>query len=265
MRSEGNPGTVTHMAVAEERKYPELSPCSRSGMVRRSSISDFSSSYDTIRKRSRLAGRKALLIPQVKDRLNMIIGIDIDNTITHTTEMIMHYARIFGAQKGLNTVPDPSYYYLEDALGWDQESADFFLNNYLERIYREMQPKEQAIEVIRQLKEKHELLLITSRNQQFPLVEQVTRDWLERYSIVYDRLILNTTSNMHFFSKLDVCLQNGVQVMIEDHHDLIMELSRFLPVIAFDYPYNRHLASDNIIRVTHWNEVANWVDRLAQR
>ena len=31
----------------------------------------------------------------------MVIGIDIDNTITHTTETIMHYARIFGEQRGL--------------------------------------------------------------------------------------------------------------------------------------------------------------------
>lgn len=195
----------------------------------------------------------------------MIIGIDIDNTITHTTEMIMHYARIFGAGKGLNTVPDPRYYYLEDALGWDVDTANFFLENYLDKIYREMQPKEQAIEVIRELKEKHELLLITSRNQQFPLVEQVTREWLTHYDIAYDRLILNTTSNMHFFSKLEVCLQYGVELMIEDHHDLILELSQVLPVIAFDYPYNRHLAADNIIRVTHWNQVMKWVDRLAFR
>jgi hypothetical protein len=34
----------------------------------------------------------------------MIIGIDIDNTITHTTEMIMHYAKIYGEEQGLNTV-----------------------------------------------------------------------------------------------------------------------------------------------------------------
>jgi hypothetical protein len=42
----------------------------------------------------------------------MIIGIDIDNTITHTTEMIMHYAKIYGEEQGLNTVPDLRYYYL---------------------------------------------------------------------------------------------------------------------------------------------------------
>ncbi|MDD3268595.1 MAG: hypothetical protein PHX14_04680, partial [Syntrophomonadaceae bacterium] len=75
----------------------------------------------------------------------MKIGIDIDNTITHTTEMIMHYARIFGTEKKLNTIPDPRYYYLEEALGWDSATANYFLDNYLSRIYQEMQPKEQAV------------------------------------------------------------------------------------------------------------------------
>lgn len=193
----------------------------------------------------------------------MKIGVDIDNTITHTTEMIMHYARIFGAELGLNTVPDPHYYYLEDALGWDRETADLFLNSYLGRIYREMRPKEQAVEVLRQLKNEHELVLITSRNQQFPEVEKVTLDWLARYDIVYDDLILNATPNMHFFSKLEACLQHGVEVMIEDHHDLILELAQAFPVIVFDYPYNRHIQAENVYRVCHWQEVLERINLLA--
>lgn len=191
----------------------------------------------------------------------LIIGIDIDNTITHTTEMILHYAQIFGKEQGINTIPDMRYYYLEDILGWDRKTADEFLNTHLGRIYDEMQPKEQVTEVIRDLKKQHELILITSRNSQLPATEEVTVNWLERNGVFYDRLILNTTSNMHFFNKLDVCLENQVDVMIEDHYKLVSEISPFLPVIMFDYPYNRHLLSDNIIRVKHWSEVKQWVDQ----
>lgn len=189
----------------------------------------------------------------------MIIGIDIDNTITHTTETIMHYARIFGEPRGLNTIPDPRYYYLEDALGWDKAVADEFLSNYLGHIYREMRPKDQAIEVIRQLKRQHEIILITSRNRQFPQVEEVTTCWLAQNGVEYDRLILNATDNMHYFSKLAACQENRVELMIEDHHDLVREISSCIPVIMFDYPYNRHLSSKNIVRVEHWNHVHKWV------
>ncbi len=189
----------------------------------------------------------------------MVIGIDIDNTITHTTETIMHYARIFGEQRGLNTTPDPRYYYLEDTLGWDKAVAEEFLSHYLGCIYRDMLPKEQAVEVIQELKREHEIILITSRNRQYPEVEKITREWLDQNGIAYDRLILNATGNMHYFSKLVVCQQNRVDLMIEDHHDLVSEICGHIPVIMFDYPYNRHVNANNVIRVEHWNQVHKWV------
>ncbi|HWQ75898.1 MAG TPA: hypothetical protein VN441_11330 [Syntrophomonas sp.] len=195
----------------------------------------------------------------------MIIGIDIDNTITHTTEMILHYATIFGQKQGLNTVPDLNHYYLEDILGWDKKVADDFLVQRLCDIYSNMRAKDQAAEVIRELKKQHQIILITSRNQKFPAVQEVTADWLSRNEIEYDRLILNKTSNMHYFSKLDACLSNGVEVMIEDHHQLVSELSAQIPVIMFEYPYNRHLQHENIIHVNHWREVADWLEQYQPR
>ena len=190
----------------------------------------------------------------------MIIGVDIDNTITHTTEMIMHYAKIYGQAKGLNTTPDLRYYYLEDALGWETKDADDFFDQYLGHVYHDMQPKEQAVEILAELKKQHELILITSRNSKFPQVEEVTRNWLARNKIAYDRLILNATSNMHFFSKLAVCREHQVDIMIEDHYELVSEISPILPVIMFEYPYNNHLQSDGIIPVRHWSEVKEWID-----
>ncbi len=189
----------------------------------------------------------------------MIIGIDIDNTITQTTEAIMHYARLFGQQKGLNTVPDLRYYYLEDALGWNQAATDEFFRDYLGHIYRDMRPKDKAAEVIRELKQEHEIILITSRNRQYPQVEEVTTDWLAQNGVEYDRLILNATSNLQYFSKLAACRENRVELMIEDHHELVSELRAHMPVIMFEYPYNRHLNFENVYRVQHWDHVQQWV------
>jgi uncharacterized HAD superfamily protein len=194
----------------------------------------------------------------------MIIGIDIDNTITYTTEMIMHYAEIFGQKHGLNTVNNPNGYYLEEALGWSSEAVVEFFDTYLASIYREVKPKEQAREIIEQLQKQHQIMLITSRNYQYPGVEDVTREWLKEYGIPYDKLILNPSSNMHYFDKLAVCMQNGVNLMIEDHHDLAQELSEFMPVILFDYPYNKHVKSENIFRVGNWREAYQWIDNLTQ-
>jgi uncharacterized HAD superfamily protein len=194
----------------------------------------------------------------------MIIGIDIDNTITYTTELIMHYAGIFGQERGLNTVPNLAEYYLEGALGWPRESVDEFFDNYLESIYREVMPKEHVTETIQRLQKDHRIVLITSRNYRFPDIEKVTREWLEKYKIAYDELVLNATPDMYHFSKVAVCMQHKVNIMIEDHHDLAQELSSFIPVILFDYPYNKKVESDNIFRVTNWAEAYDWVEKLTQ-
>ncbi|HHV16675.1 MAG TPA: hypothetical protein GXX58_08930 [Gelria sp.] len=192
----------------------------------------------------------------------MKIGVDIDNTITYTTEIIMQYAAIYGQENGLNIVPDLNHYYIEDVLGWDEEHAHKFLLSYLGDIYRNTKPKEQAVEVLRELKQEHELVLITSRNLLFPRVKETTMGWLTNHGIDYDHLVLNTTDNMHFFDKLDICLQYDLDIMIEDHYELAKQISTELPVILFDYPYNRHLASDNIIRVNNWNEIKAWINNF---
>jgi len=194
----------------------------------------------------------------------MIIGIDIDNTVTYTTEMIMHYATIYGQERGLNTVPDLSGYYLEECLGWSSESVDDFFALYLESIYREVRPKEHAAEVIQHLHRHHQIVLITSRNHMFPGIKQVTTEWLKVHGITYDELVLNATSNMHHFSKLNVCMQHKVNLMVEDHHDLAQELSAFIPVILFDYPYNKKVQNGSIYRVHNWIQVQNWIEQLCE-
>jgi uncharacterized HAD superfamily protein len=155
-------------------------------------------------------------------------------------------------------------YYLEGALGWPSELVEEFFDIYLENIYREVWPKEQVTEIIQRLQKDHRIVLITSRNYRFAGIEEVTREWLKKHDIAYDELVLNATPDMYHFSKVAVCMQHKVNIMIEDHHDLAQELSSFIPVILFDYPYNKKVESDNIFRVTNWAEAYDWVEKLTQ-
>ncbi len=192
----------------------------------------------------------------------MRIGIDIDNTITRTSKTIMRYADLFAKANQLNAVPNYTEYYIEDALGWPKKMVERFMEQHLLEIYSEVQPKCRAAEVIRELSEKHALILITSRNRFYPGIEEATRDWLARYSIPYDLLVMNATDNMHHFSKVQACRDNMVEIMIEDHHDLAVELSAYLPVILFSYPYNQHVDAPNITRVNDWNQVKQLLDAV---
>lgn len=190
----------------------------------------------------------------------MNIGIDIDNTITNTREIIMEYAEKFTKENGLKRDWSPGYYNVEYAFGWDEETTQQFFDCYLMDIYRNVSPKDDAVEVIKQLHEKHNIILITSRNERSELIKEITIEWLDKHQISYDKLVMNRTDNMHHFSKMAECIANKIDIMIEDHHDLVMEISEKIPVIMFEYKYNSHVKAEKIKRVNKWLEVQSIID-----
>jgi len=192
----------------------------------------------------------------------MNIGIDIDNTITNTREQILDYVRIFDRENDLRTRVDLGFYSLEESLRWPTNLLKRFLNTYLKDIYYNVAPKPYALEVIKDLHQRHSIILITSRNQRDQTIKATTLEWLSRNQVEYDNLVMNDTANMHHFSKLEACLENNIDVMVEDHHDLSLELSEIMPVLMFDYPYNAHLTVNNIIRVRDWLEVKRVIDSM---
>lgn len=192
----------------------------------------------------------------------MRIGIDIDNTITRTSEIILKYAQCFGRENNLNIVPNQQAYFLEDVLGWTRPVVERFFASSLLDIYTHVKPRPMAVETLHEWSSRHYLILITSRQKYSPGIEQATREWLNRHRVAYHKLIMNTTSNIHYSSKVEACLENGVDIMLEDLHDHALELSRWLPVLLFSYPYNEHVKASNIRRVEDWLEVKKIVHNL---
>ena len=195
----------------------------------------------------------------------MRIGIDIDNTITNTRETIRAYLERYALARRLPYRFDPSKYTLEEAVSWEPGDLEMFIQLHLGNIYRDVTPKPGAVEVIRDLHSNNYIALITSRNRRNGNIREVTLEWLACNQVEYDQLIMNDTDNMHHFSKLAVCLENDIQVMIEDHDGLALELSGSIPVILFDHPYNNHLQADNIVRIQDWEQVPPTLTALAAR
>lgn len=194
----------------------------------------------------------------------MRIGIDIDNTITHTRELIYDYGVQFNQENHIQANCSSDGYKIEDIFHWDDKLAASFMDKYLISIYENVQPKIGALDVLSYLQRNHEIFLVTARNKYHPYIEQTTLNWLEKYKIQYDELLMNTTNNMHHCSKLDTCMEKKLDLMVEDHHDISLEISQQLPVIMFDYPYNAHVKDPNIFRVKNWLEVKTIIDKLAK-
>ena len=80
-------------------------------------------------------------------------------------------------------------------------------------------------------------------------MQELVKAWLKKYNINYDRLIFTQGS------KLPYCLENNIEVMIEDSPRNILDISQKIPVLCFDNPYNKNMEGKNIKRVYSWYDV----------
>lgn len=185
----------------------------------------------------------------------MRIGIDIDGVLTDIARFISDYGTKFCYENNIKIQIKKDEYNEEKALGISKENKKRFWNKYLLYYAMEYNSREFAADVIKRLKEKNEIYIITARNEEeLPSelsgkMKKIVANWLEKNDIKYDKLIFTTGS------KLPYCLENKIDIMIEDSPRNIIEISNDIEVLCFDNPYNEGIEGKNITRVYSWYDV----------
>lgn len=172
----------------------------------------------------------------------MKIGIDIDGTVTENFQLI----------KDLSC----SYFnkHEHDIKEWDwdfckvfdisSEQAQNFWNLYEKQIYTLPGPKPHAVEVISKLACNNEIIYITARSEAFAAE---TTAWLKNKGIYFNKLF--TTKD-----KLKICLDENINVMIDDSPEYVA-IANNIPLLMFDYPYNKHVIHPSITKINSWLDV----------
>ena len=148
----------------------------------------------------------------------MNIGIDIDDTISNTHEVLFGYAEKYTVEDLKREIKEPENKYLsgngycQRFHKWTTEEADIFWKMYYETIIKKVTAKEFAKEVINKLrKEGNKIYLITAR---FELpncnIKQITIDWLKENEIEYDEIIFNAQD------KQKVVKEKNIEIFIDD-------------------------------------------------
>ena len=126
----------------------------------------------------------------------MRIGIDLDDTICRTTEIVGDMVEEYASKNNL----DPLDVFNNEKLKYD------FFNKYLNDIYSKVSIKHDVSSVIKRLKNKgNEIYIITARSDNFvPSVKnvyQITENWLNKNNILFDRIIISAYGE----TKADIC------------------------------------------------------------
>lgn len=180
----------------------------------------------------------------------MRIGIDLDDTICRTTEMVHKKVEEFADKKNLNPLDIMNDEYLK------QE----FFDEYLEEIYENAEIKRDVAKVIKRLKNKgNEIYIITARENSFAKTKRdvkiITEEWLSKNNIEVDEIITASYGE----DKAKACREYKIDLMIDDDpYNYKKIISTGCKCLLFDDRGKYDLKRDY---VTTWIDVEKYIER----
>ena len=187
----------------------------------------------------------------------MNIGIDIDDTIANTYDVLFKYVQeytihdIVTDREKTNRDMIAQMYRTNFRNGDKKQDKEFF-NRYYEKTVLKVKPKINAIENIKKLKEEgNQIYLITARfpSEKFN-IEELTKRWLKKYDIPYDKLILNSEN------KVITAKEHCIDIFVDDNIKNCTEMAKVgIKTYIMDTIVNKDFIDENIERVYSWSQL----------
>lgn len=189
----------------------------------------------------------------------MRIGIDIDGVLTDIEQWQLDYGSKFYYENYNKGIVNYKCYETNEIFDSSHECDDLFWDKYFKEYSINIEARKFADEVISKLKKDgYEIYIITARGSHLSHSanvmtkeenEQIVKEWLNKNGIYYDQIIFSPED------KLDICLNNNIDIMIEDKVDNINKISSKIPVICFHAEYNEKCKGKNIYRAYSWYDI----------
>lgn len=173
----------------------------------------------------------------------MKIGIDIDNTICSTDEVIDIKIKEYIKEHGMSQ---------EEFFG-DSSNMDKFYKEKILEVIAEDPVKDDFLRVLNKLKVNNEIIIVTARNETFvktsQSMRQATKDWLAKNNIYYDKYF----DDAYKEGKVKVCKDEAIDIIIDDDiNNYIAFKENGIKTLLFD---DRGKYLDVVDRVGSWKEV----------
>lgn len=185
----------------------------------------------------------------------MRIGIDIDDTICDTNELIVIEADKYDKEVlGGTGIKDPLAYDFPTMMGWNEDGKGVFFADRLEYIFENTTLKKDVKEVINKLyDEGNEIYFITFRKPKYVKDPyKTTKEYLDNNGIKYNKLIVDSGS------KNDECVKYKIDLFIDDSAKHCTDvMNEGVDTILFTNGYNKGEKGFN--RKNNWSEIYNYI------
>ena len=183
----------------------------------------------------------------------MRIGIDIDDTITNTwKDIIPYYSIWFNVSEDKLKNSKPYYEAVKDIYTIEE----FF--DEIKPLYEGIVPyvsiRDNAKEVINKLHELgHKIIFISSRGGGYYDPYTLTKEYLDRHNIYYDKLLINKQD------KGRACLDEKIDLFTDDSYKHCKEVSNVgINVLMVSNYFNKEYSEFR--HIDNWNQVYSIVE-----
>lgn len=192
------------------------------------------------------------------------IDIDIDNVISNfNDELLKEYLKHDKELRNTGII-NKDVFIRYGMFDWTEKEETEFYKNSIERIAIKLKPIHRATETIKKLKEDgNEIIIISGRNNgEYNNPYKLTEEWLAKYNIVYDKLILTNAYNKE--EKANVCKENNIDIMIEDSTQTAVNIEKVgTKVLFMNTRYNKN--NENFEKVSNWKEIYSKISKLYKK
>lgn len=173
----------------------------------------------------------------------MRIGIDIDNTMCGTDEIINIKIEEYIKEKEMTSKEFFS----------DSKYMDDFYAVKIEGIIREDSLKDDFLDVLNRLRVNNEIIVVTARTEDFVKsfkgMREATKEWLKENNIYYDKYF----DSVYKEGKVKVCKDEKIDVIIDDDINNYLAFKEHgVNTLLFD---DKGKYLDIVDRVGSWREV----------
>lgn len=194
----------------------------------------------------------------------MKIGLDLDNVISSFDNALLKEYLKHDKKLRNNGIVNKNAEYIRCGLfDWTEEESKTFYKENIERIAKNLKPINNAKQIIDKLKEDgNEIYIITGRdNGDYTNPWKMTEDWLKKYNIYYDKLILTNAYSQDNFSKVRECLENKIDIFIDDSRNICTELKKAgIRVLIMNTRFNQD--NKELDRVNNWKEIYSKISSM---
>ncbi len=186
----------------------------------------------------------------------MRIGIDIDGVLTDIEQYQLDVGSKFVFEKYHKEITHSNAYDIRNIFDMGQNLDNEFWKENLYEYATKEPARKYSSEIINKLKkEGNEIYIITARfltdrdDEYGEKMRTIVINWLKEYNIYYDKIIFSPEE------KLDICVENNIELMIEDCVNNINTISSKIPTICFNAGYNQECKGKNIYRCYSWYDI----------